>query len=408
MMVALLAPELIVGWAARQRRAAVEIAERNQMYKWTKTHGFFVVMGGFMEYEDDEPVRTLDDDQPVRTLDNVDKVVDNKAVDDENQLVNNTDQENKIPAEAKERISEREIQDRSKGDVISKGFALLQTGWFILQCISRKMAGLSVTQLEIATVAFAVLNFATYMLWWNKPLSVEAPVRVYRSKYKAGGVKTRERGKDEVGWWAECRKFLTGCKRIVPDFLEEVHRTSKAGFKELKWYQIWGFPFAPFVPILVGTKLGVDEKRVGTFSPALPDEEIYHSPILGIRYSREVLQYLDMLVVGLAFGGIHCIAWKFEFPSSAERLLWRISAISVTGVPLFMTLTGQFAMDNSDKPNYLLRYIAKAQIFLLLAPSFLLYICARLTLLVLPFLALRSLPPDAYRTADWTRFIPHV
>ena len=65
--------------------------------------------------------------------------------------------------------------DRSKGDALSKGIAILQTGWFILQCIARKIQGLAVTELEVVTLAFAALNFAVYVFWWNKPLDVGVP-----------------------------------------------------------------------------------------------------------------------------------------------------------------------------------------------------------------------------------------
>ena len=30
-----------------------------------------------------------------------------------------------------------------------------------------------------------------------------------------------------------------------------------------------------------------------------------------------------MPVVGVVFGGIHCVGWFFNFPSSAEAMLWR-------------------------------------------------------------------------------------
>jgi hypothetical protein len=78
----------------------------------------------------------------------------------------------------KEDITEKEIRDRSKGDILSKGFAILQTGWFVLQCIARRFQGLPITELEILTLAFAALNFATYGLWWNKPLDVQVPFLV--------------------------------------------------------------------------------------------------------------------------------------------------------------------------------------------------------------------------------------
>ena len=77
------------------------------------------------------------------------------------------------------RITEEEIADRSKGDALSKMIFILQSSWFICQCIGRLVQGLSLTQLELTTLALASLNGVTFILWWGKPLGVRAPVRVY-------------------------------------------------------------------------------------------------------------------------------------------------------------------------------------------------------------------------------------
>ena len=77
-------------------------------------------------------------------------------------------------------ISEKEIQDRSKGDGLSKALATIQTTWFIAQCISRKAQGLTITDIELVTVAFAFLNGIMYFLWWSKPVGVTTSVRIYR------------------------------------------------------------------------------------------------------------------------------------------------------------------------------------------------------------------------------------
>jgi hypothetical protein len=74
--------------------------------------------------------------------------------------------------------STEEIQDRSKGDGLSKALAVGQTGWFIAQCISRWAAGLAITEMELVTLAFAALNGLIYFLWWNKPLDVRYAVPV--------------------------------------------------------------------------------------------------------------------------------------------------------------------------------------------------------------------------------------
>jgi hypothetical protein len=61
----------------------------------------------------------------------------------------------------------------------SKGIVLVQISWFIMQCIVRAAYGLAVTELEVSTLAFAVLSGVTYYLWWHKPLGVQCSVPVY-------------------------------------------------------------------------------------------------------------------------------------------------------------------------------------------------------------------------------------
>ena len=115
-------------------------------------HGFFVIMGGFMLFEGDEATRTL-------TPDLLESLSDKGKID--------------FPE-----ITENEIQDRSKGDGLTKGLVVIHTSWSILQCIARGVEHLPITEFEIMTLAFAVLNFATYWLWWHKPLNVRYPVHV--------------------------------------------------------------------------------------------------------------------------------------------------------------------------------------------------------------------------------------
>ena len=77
--------------------------------------------------------------------------------------------------------TEVEIDDRSKGDALSKGIALLQITWFIIQLIARRVQGLTITELELTMAALAGLNSVMYVFWWNKPLDVRCPI-VIRTK----------------------------------------------------------------------------------------------------------------------------------------------------------------------------------------------------------------------------------
>jgi hypothetical protein len=113
------------------------------------------------------------------------------------------------------------------------------------------------------------------------------------------------------------------------------------------------------------------------------------------RYDKKT--YFSLLVlVSTVFGGIHCIGWSFDFPSHTEQLLWRISSISITGIPLGLVvidmILGHF--------EHLLDIL-----FYLLC---LLYIVSRVLLLVVSLTTLRSLPSSAFQTVEWTTFLPHV
>ena len=76
--------------------------------------------------------------------------------------------------------TEAEIKDRGKSDWLAKSLVLLQMSCFIMQCIVCGIKHLPVTHLEIMTLVYAAINFVIYIFWWNKPLNVNWPVRVFR------------------------------------------------------------------------------------------------------------------------------------------------------------------------------------------------------------------------------------
>ena len=75
-------------------------------------------------------------------------------------------------------IPENEIEDKAKGDFLTKIIAVVQVSWFVAQCVARFVKGLAVTELEIVTLALASLNGVTCALWWSKPLGLRVPFKV--------------------------------------------------------------------------------------------------------------------------------------------------------------------------------------------------------------------------------------
>jgi len=77
-------------------------------------------------------------------------------------------------------ITAAEIQDKARGDFLSKAIVILQSIWFIVQCVARGKQGLALTELELVTLALASLNGVMCYFWWDKPLGVNEPVKLYR------------------------------------------------------------------------------------------------------------------------------------------------------------------------------------------------------------------------------------
>ena len=169
---AVVGPEMIITWALRQwsgARHLEKLYKGGQIYPnylqilnhkismldrgWTKTHGHFIQMGGFKLFEGDNPKGVL---SPGRF----------------SELLATGRIEFPI-------VTVEEIEDRSKSDGFSKMIAVGQTLWFVAQCIARRAQHLDLTLVELLTLSLAVVNGLMYFLWWNKPLDVRCPIRVY-------------------------------------------------------------------------------------------------------------------------------------------------------------------------------------------------------------------------------------
>ena len=141
---------------------------------WATDHGHFMQMGGFKvsmtqsEFNDlwtsEEP--TFKTRTKINEVDVVEGVLTQKCF---KALL----RKNRI---AFPTISKDEINDKSKGDALSKGIAYLQLAWFIVQIITRAVQGLAISELELTTAALAGLNSAMYLFWWSKPLDVRCPI----------------------------------------------------------------------------------------------------------------------------------------------------------------------------------------------------------------------------------------
>ena len=259
--------------------------------------------------------------------------------------------------------TEADIRDRGKINIFTKSVLLFQTSWFIMQCFTRAREHLPVTHLEIITVAYVAMNFVTYNFWWNKPLNVNQPVRVFR-KSDPSVIDPEPPVIDQPEWKLTLEAIGEGLKTLLR-------------------------------LIVAGEDAHVDpsrEDRVPMFWADDQDDNSIHANFIALG-------------VAVCFGAIHCIAWRFSFPTHTELLMWRISSVAMTALPvciLLMTLLGYWLLNTHfGNSHSIIIYFGTLS-------GVILYIIARVVTLVLAFTSLRELPSGAYETSHWTTTIPHV
>ena len=250
--------------------------------------------------------------------------------------------------------TEAEIKDKGKSDWLTKFIVLVQTLWFVMQCIARAVEHLPITHLEIVTLAYAGMNFVIYFFWWNKPLNVDRPIRVFR--------------KLDVG--------------------ERMSEETRSFFREK-------FDFKKMVYSAAGV---LDDEVDLTCRDRVP---MYWAD--GTE-NNALIANIIMLGVGVCFGAIHCIAWGFSIPTHAELLIWRVSSVAMTAVAVFFSLMGPLSLWTKKRNFDTASTIIGFTFFL----AFGLYFYARIFTLALAFTSLRDLPPGAFGTVHWTTFIPHI
>jgi hypothetical protein len=369
-------PESILLWAMNQWYVARKLAKQYRAQGWTKTHGYFIQMGGFVLYEGSVRKEVLTPEKLATLL--AEGMV-------------------KVPT-----VKEEDLQDRSKGDGISKAVVLIQTAWFTTQCIAQLVSPcVLITHLEIVTLALAVLNSAMYFFWWNKPLDVHWTVPVYLespSKGEKPSKNTDDRDPGPVesaallsGSLSESRSQLADSSRrhdeIEAGELDSYELTARSKIEENMNHQVetrekMGVPaFGSFV-FKVGSS--GSKSRWDKFA--------------------KIFSYTLTYFISALLGLIHCIGFVagVGFATTTEAIIWGICAAVVIGLSLITGLLLLILLCKGTGTERAKRWAFTRKII------FYVLMAARLGFFVIALMDLRDLPPAALYVRTWTFFIPHI
>ncbi|KAK0230077.1 hypothetical protein IW262DRAFT_1452980 [Armillaria fumosa] len=401
MIIAILAPEIIVGWAATQFTVAwrvrhgekISIAsvkrawgEKTDRSKPTLAHGFFLSTGGFYYTQMTPSVRK---DLSDRTRNPDILLLSNCCWDNEDirGVVVNVETLKSEPSLAKTlaAISVETIEDKSKGDAFSKTISILQISWFIVKSILRTVQHLPLTLLEMATLGFASLSIITYFLWWHKPLNVQYHISL-----------------DGLNLSEFMRTLATKSRKESAS----PKVTSDNGVIDA----------SPWVSTAVAKFLflGPVDGHANIGDGAFP---------LDAGNSKSMAMPLVVAVfVGSLLEAFYFVTWSFCFPSHTEMLLWRFSSVAVIiGFHAVSILT---FIDEEPRPKWMsklprllqswlmdpsiCRTVWKPCLFSLAVVGILTFIVGRIILIIVAFTQLRSLPQLAFHSVKWTIQIPHI
>jgi len=404
-VLSVMGPEFLLGYALGDWQSARETVtpfkHLRQDDKWTLKHGFFADVSGFVLRTSDDVSFSLNTKHILWLL--------------EHHVMSPTHFETSFMLDSKT------IDDRNKSDVFVRTLAVGQAIRFCVNIIARGVQGLAVTTLEITTVGIIIDSILVCYFWKDKPADVES-TEVVEINMTLGEMLLLEEDEE-----ARTRPYF----RTPLDFAN---------------HEVWNFGLLYHYLINFSNGILPRSWRWRKKESLGRRSEIDVLPVTGFAMAIGFL-------AGVAFLGTNFIAWNFEFPTSIERLLWRISScglitVSVLAVPGAEVAFGPHKirtmqehvqkyrkkLEDSGTPGKTTRWkdrlVHKFRILAMkirnnsaqsnpahdvtlnFAITGMLILCVyfflRAYILIEDIIAFRALPVKAYSTVDWWTFVPHV
>ncbi|OAP64974.1 hypothetical protein AYL99_00946 [Fonsecaea erecta] len=362
-MVALVFPEVVTGVAGEQWRAATQCKEdfvAMGFADWSMRMAFFANMGGFMLKAPDFPEFPINGQQLAY-------LIQRKYV----ALPDSIDSA---------------IRDKNKADGFARMVTVVQMVWFMLQCLGRAFQSLGLSTLELTVVANIFGTICSFAFWAHKPLDVESHVVLTTTTPMATILV-------EAGDVA-CKPY----SRTPLDFVKPAR--TRPNLTTTCW---------------LGVQTMFNAERD---PPGRPIRSIGNTETLpaGSYHKWDVCFFV---LFPLLFFGLHGVAWWFTFPTPVEALLWKIATVSLLSINVlhyglvytYIYHPKEIGMAVAGRPTRdIWEFYEVAPRWLIYSSHWfgmLIYMFARLYILVEGWSGLRSLQSRLYRSVDWSNYIPH-
>ena len=235
-----------------------------------------------------------------------------------------------------------------------------------------------------------------YFFWWDKPLGVNEPVKLYRRGKGPTEILIGEEGsKQDVSieycHFVKCSQhlldiqrrkqriedsskrslvqklmdivspiqpLLKGCCMAFASCCTQIYRQLSSisafdinqflkvqrdklhkhiPFVYYLWFlylPIYWFVWIPVKALTVALLAIADTEHLEFHSTTYVPT--FYAPTLSLDF--EALFFFVLPPTAIVFGALHCIGWNFHFPSHVEQLLWRIGSLTITLLPTILLL----------------------------------------------------------------------
>lgn len=162
-----------------------------------------------------------------------------------------------------------------------------------------------------------------------------------------------------------------------------------------------------------------------------PVQRIPGDAAMPSQLSSKIL--LGLIIPSMIHSCIHLLGWNLQYPTTIEKQLWRVSAVTLAGTSCLavgavrvLRVVGYkgrynlvwFWVNADSRPEAegsnargkgIGRALANITVFeVVLTFATLALVLARLFIIVEVIISLRSQPQDLYTSVNWVGFIPHV
>jgi hypothetical protein len=336
-------------------------------------------------------------------------------------------------------LSEQDIDDKNKVDILLRAISIGQILWFSATVIARRAQDLIITGMELTTAAFIFCSLGTTYCWWDKGADVGVPAVMNTT--------------------ATMVKILQDAGDVATG---PYHRTPLDFVSREEWH--WSLYWTHWINILrkmhivfapralphdrIENTLWLDPGTLGSWGAFIFMTLVYSSIFIAgwnsyfpTAAERTLWRISSLLMTSTIFFYFFITAFAYIFYPALQRYFQPQAAPSPRSQSTKMspqltsTKESKLGLETLKPINELPRHLlqkARSRLSLIAArlrnnsiskdPSLdvplkatlpmyvvgFIYCFSRTSILILDMIQLRSLPPSAFATVNWSAFIPHL